>query len=363
MKLTDIHIFKYHLPLKKPFHIGNNLLTSREGAIIKFDTETGLQGFGEAAPLPGLHKENLQDTIIQLKNIKPFLIGTQIENFPETINLLQDEKNWPPSIQFAIESAFLTLNKSSDYQVRNHIFPESLRDKILINTLATGSISSINHQIEQSLKKKYRSIKVKVGKQSLREEIDLIKDIQKKIGESSTLRLDANRSWTFEEAVIFAGSFEDESIEYIEEPLKDPARLPELYKKTGLSIALDETLTEISPENFNYEDWINTLILKPAVLGSVQKSLEYINLAKTYGMKSVISDTFHTGIGLSLLIRLASIIDDPIPMGFDTYSLLDDDILVKRLPVEDGCFDLKTVMDSCEDVDYSKLKNITHPVA
>jgi len=131
-----------------------------------------------------------------------------------------------------------------------------------------------------------------------------------------------------------------------------------LYKETGLPIALDESLTEISPENFIHKHWINTLIIKPALIGSVKKTLEFINLAKTNGIKTVISDTFHTGIGLSFLIRLASIIAEPTPMGFDTYSWLDDDILLERLPIEDGSFDLKTVMDLGSKVDFSKLVKV-----
>jgi O-succinylbenzoate synthase len=358
MKQTDIHIFKYRLPFKDPLHIRQNVLTNREGAIIRLTTETGLQGFGEAAPLPGLHKENLKDTIDQLKDIQTQFNGTSTDNFAKTLNQLPNENLWLPSVQFAIESAFLNLFEEAPVQNLKMKLPKSVQSKIFINSLMSGSSESIKNNIEESLRRNYRSIKVKVGRKSLGEEIDLIRDIQKKIGNSSILRLDANRSWTFEEAVTFVDSLEFESIEYIEEPLKDPARLPELYRKTGLSIALDETLTEISPENFIYEDWINTLILKPAVLGSLDKTLKFMSLAITKGVKTVISDTFQTGVGLSFLIRLASIIEEPIPMGFDTYCWLDDDILVKRLPVEDGCFDLKTVMDRCENVDYSKLEKI-----
>ena len=87
-------------------------------------------------------------------------------------------------------------------------------------------------------------------------------------------------------------------------------------------------------------------------------SLRYINRAKELGLKVVISDTFHSGIGLSFLIRLASIITEPTPMGFDTYSWLKDDILVDRLPVKNGCFDLKTVMNICSKIDLTKLEKV-----
>jgi O-succinylbenzoate synthase len=232
---------------------------------------------------------------------------------------------------------------------------------VIINALVAGNIASVKQQIEQRLDKNYRSIKVKVGRQPLNEEINLIQDIHRKIDKTSTLRLDANCAWKFKEAVYFVNSVKDLAIEYIEEPLINPEKLPDLYKVCDLPIALDESLIEMSPDNFRPEEWINTIILKPSVIGSVQKTLQYISLAKKYGIKVVISDTFHSGIGLSFLIRLASIIDKTTAMGFDTYRWLNDDILIDRLPVENGCFDLKTVMDRCNRVDYSKLEHITHP--
>ena len=131
-----------------------------------------------------------------------------------------------------------------------------------------------------------------------------------------------------------------------------------MFKKTNFPIALDESLVEITPEKFKYEDWINALIIKPAVLGSVQKTIQYIALAKKYGIKSVISDTFHSGIGLSFLIRLASTLTEPTPMGFDTYSWLKEDILINRLPVKDGYFDLNTVLNYSRNVNISKLVKV-----
>jgi len=358
MIVTEIHIYTYQLPLKQTLQIGNNTLINREGAIICVKTNTDLQGFGEAAPLPGLHQQNLHDVINQLKCIIPLMIGTTLENIFETTNQLQKENYWFPSVRFAIESALLNLIETGKNLNVENPLPKPVQDKIFINTLVTGNMSNIKRRISRSLTDNYRSIKVKIGRQSLDDEINLVEDIRNIIGKRASLRLDANRGWTYEEAVTFANSLDVKSIEYVEEPLKDRGKLPDLYKKTSLPIALDESMLEISPDKYKHEDWINTLILKPSVIGSIQKTLQYINLAKSYGIKTVISDTFHTGIGLSFLIRLASVIDKPTPMGFDTYSWLDDDILIDRLPVENGCFVLKRVMDRCQNVDFSKIEKV-----
>ena len=355
MKIEEIHIYTYHLPLLQPLRIGKTFITSRSGAIIHMKTNTNIHGFGEASPLPGLHQENLNDVEQKLCEIKLQFIGTKIQDMIDVVDNMQKKDKWFSCIQFAVESAILNISEQINLSDQKYMLPKPEKNKIFINSLAIGNASTILQIVEKSLAENYRSIKVKVGKKSLDEEINLVRTIREIIGDKITLRLDANRAWGFEEAVTFAKSVKDLAIEYIEEPLKESGKLVALYEKTDIPIALDESLIEIFPERFEAKNWINTLILKPAVIGSVRKTLHYIKLAKKSGQKIVISDTFHTGVGLSFMIRLASTINEPIPMGFDTYRWLEDDILVDRLPVEDGFYNLNTVMKLCRKVDFSKL--------
>ena len=358
MKLTDFQIYTYDLPLKNQLQIGTHTLSYREGAIIQIKTDTGQYGFGEAAPLKGLHKENLHDTIDQLMVMQNQITNVSIQDVQEILSQHHKEKSLFPTVQFALESALNGIIESEKSDQKTDFLPEAVQDEIMVNSLLSGSTEILNTEVDKNLNKAYRSIKIKVGRQTLEEEIDLINKIQNKVGNKATLRLDANRKWTYEQAIVFAGSIDINSIEYIEEPLNTPDRLPELTRETEMPIALDESLAEISPDFLKNNDWIEAIVVKPAVLGSIQYSLRYISQAEQLGIKTVISDTFHSGIGLSQLIRIASTIKEPIAMGFDTYQWLDDDVLVDRLPIENGGFDFKTVMDYCRNVDYSKLKKV-----
>jgi O-succinylbenzoate synthase len=358
MKIDEISIYKYQLPFVQPVQIGNTQLSNRTGAILCVKTNTDLHGFGEAAPLPGLQKEPLKNVTKQLMEVKSSLIGIHIHEWFEVIDNLYMKEKLFPCVQFGIESALLNIIEQVKVSGQRLKLPEVGNNKIYVNILATGNKTTILRKVRKGLSENYRSIKVKVGRNSLEEDIELVRTIHKVIGNKVSLRLDANQAWEFEEAMTFANAVEDLAIEYIEEPLKNPEDLFILYKKTGLPIALDECLKEMSPDSFQSKGWVKVLILKPVVIGSVQKTLQYIDIGKRTGVKTVISDTFHTGVGLAFLIRLASIIDKPTPMGFDTYNWLDGDILVERLPVKDGCFDLKTAMNLCNKINFSKLEYV-----
>ena len=321
MKIEEIQIFTFQLPLLYPLQIGNTSVTSRSGAIVHLKTNTNFYGFGEASPLPGLHQENLDRVINQLVEVKSLLLGTHREKWFEVLkNLIK--KDLSSCVQFAIESAILNIEDQVKMSERNTVLPDPEHNNIYINALATGDDSTILQKIEQSISENYRAVKVKVGKKSAEEEFKLINTIRGIVDDKVTLRLDANQAWEFDEAVTYIQALKDVETEYIEEPLKNPANLPDLFEKTGLRIAVDESLINIPPVKIKSLTWINTLILKPSVIGSVRKTLQYINLARELGLKVVISDTFHSGIGLSFLIRLASTITELTPMGFDTYKLV-----------------------------------------
>ena len=358
MKIKQFYIYTYYLPIWQPLRIGGKFIISRSGALIHIKTNTDIHGFGDAAPLQGLHHENLKKVVNQLKKIKSLFVGTQCEEVFAILDDLRKKINLYSSVQFALESALLNIDEQVSLSGRDHILPEPLHKTIYVNALFSGDDPDILKKVENSVSEKYRSIKIKVGRKPADTEIKLLTKIRKVIGNKVSMRLDANRAWELKEAVRYVESIQNLEIDYIEEPLKNLKNLPELYEKTGIRIALDEHLIHISPKAIHTMKWINTLILKPSVIGSVQRTLQFVNRAKELGLNVVISDTFHSGVGLSFLIRLASVISKNLPMGFDTYRCLQNDILVNRLPFKKGYFDLNTVINLCNRVNLSNLTKV-----
>jgi O-succinylbenzoate synthase len=191
------------------------------------------------------------------------------------------------------------------------------------------------------------------------EEVNKIITLNKMLQGKATLMLDANSAWDLPSAISFFEQISDCAVEYIEEPLRNFEELPLLFQKTGIPIALDENISAIPLSDINKLEWLNTVILKPSILGSIQSVLDLIKVASESNIKCIISDTFHSGIGLSFLLRLAVTIEQMVPMGFDTYSWLKDDILKKRLIFRDGCFNLKNINISTDNLDFSKLNEFS----
>ncbi|GFZ18357.1 2-oxoglutarate decarboxylase/hydro-lyase/magnesium ion-binding protein [Actinidia rufa] len=82
------------------------------------------------------------------------------------------------------------------------------------------------------------------------EDATVIQEGRKKVGCQINLRADANRKWTYEAAVHFSSSVMNCDLQYIEEPVQDEDHIIKFCEQTGLPIALDETIGNITENHF-----------------------------------------------------------------------------------------------------------------
>ena len=66
MKITSLEIFQYTLSLLRPLKLSGKVYHDSTGIILRLRDNDGRIGVGEVAPLPGWHRENLQDALLEL---------------------------------------------------------------------------------------------------------------------------------------------------------------------------------------------------------------------------------------------------------------------------------------------------------
>ena len=139
----------------------------------------------------------------------------------------------------------------------------------------------------------------------MEEDVELTKAVRSVIGNRAGLRLDANRGWSLEQAVAFGREFGIAGIEYMEEPLREPARLRELFDATGIPVALDESLLELRPDDLEGRPEVRAVVLKPTLLGGLARAREWVAKASALDIRPVVSGCFESGVGLLAWARLA----------------------------------------------------------
>ena len=335
MTISESALYRYALPLTAPLQLGSEAVTRRRGVLVRLATEEGCVGWGDAAPLPGFSDETLGDVEQHARAALPHWMGTSLlkaqGDLDATLQALPFEAGAPSSFRFAMEGAVVSAAAAA----HEASVPEMLgtpRQTVALNALlprsgANGPTQAVRRQDEG-----YRAVKVKVGQGSVEEDVARVRAIRKALGASVALRADANRAWSFDEAVTFADGIHDLRIAYVEEPLVDPARLDDFIAKTGLPVALDETTRDTAPSILRDFPDVSAVVLKPTLLGGLQRTREWERVARDTGATPILSGSYESGVGIQMLVALAAS-GPEVPVGLSTYDRLAADVYDPPLPI------------------------------
>lgn len=355
MKLTNFEIFRYKLPLIKPLKMMDRVLNERRGLLIRFRDKNNHTGWGEIAPFPGLHRENLSAAEAQLLHLQKILPGQILfHKLPELNGAFEEwlgEYRLFPSVRYGVEMAALNLLADAAGKPLCALLSPLYRKNVSLNGLLSSSPEEIHTQLQTLLKEGYKAVKLKVGRQPVKDDIVLVREVSKTLPPGVSLRLDANRAWSLESAVTFGKEVADCGIEYIEEPLTDGSLLEQFYTETGLPLALDETLADTKPHPLRIPRGVVAFILKPAVLGGFEKTMQLVLIARKFKLKSVISSAFQSGLGLTADACLAACLNtEDVPAGLDTYRWLKEDVLVEKFTAKNGQVDMAEACRKSKDI-------------
>lgn len=326
MVIAAFDLVPYALPLTEPVTWGGTAYAERRGVLVRVEDASGAVGWGDVAPLPGFSAESLGEARRALEALAAALVGrtlTPAEALPGgSVEAALDASGLPPSARFGIdlalaEGAALELGRSLPQAL--HPDPAVL---LPLNGLVMGTGPEAVASARRLAEAGYAAVKLKVGRQPVDDDLALVAAVRKALPAHVALRLDANRAWDWDDAVRFAEGVRGLALDYVEEPLADAARLPELWHDTGLPVAVDESVQE----GAEIRGWASAAVLKPTLIGGVGATIRRAAEARSVGVRPVLSAAFESGVGLRGVAALAAATGAE-PAGLDTYRWLAADVL------------------------------------
>lgn len=102
-------------------------------------------------------------------------------------------------------------------------------------------------QTERNLARGFRAIKMKVGRERLREDVERVRAMRAHLGADFPLMVDANMKWGIDEAIRAARALQPFEPLWLEEPIipDDPAGHARVLREGGLPIAAGENLRSV----------------------------------------------------------------------------------------------------------------------
>lgn len=317
--MRSAKLYRYRLPMDSGVILREERLLEREGFIVEVH-EDGKVGRGEVAPLPTFSVESVEEAGVQLQ--EQLAIWAQ-EGELTDYDLLY------PSVAFGLSAALAELEELIPQQGNFFSAP-----------LCSGDPDDLIGKLNSLPGKKVA--KIKVGLYEVVRDGITVNFFLEAIPDLS-LRLDANRAWTLEKAEKFASKISPslrQRIAYIEEPCKSPSDSISFAIDTGIAVGWDETLQQsLRDPEFRLENLtgVKAIIIKPTVIGSVQRCQYLVEKAKKLGIQPVISSALESSLGLCQLARMSRwLLPDEVP-GLDTLNLFKQQLEVSwpgsELPV------------------------------
>ncbi len=108
-------------------------------------------------------------------------------------------------------------------------------------------LDQLLRQTDDNLAKGFRAIKMKVGRENLRQDIERVKAMREHLGDGFPLMADANMKWSVDGAIRAARALAPYDLTWLEEPTipDDPAGHARIVREGGLPIAAGENLRSL----------------------------------------------------------------------------------------------------------------------
>ncbi|TKY49620.1 PHYLLO protein [Spatholobus suberectus] len=349
-KIRKIQYSKYRIALGAPPTSTSFAISSkefyREGFILSLVLEDGSVGYGEVAPID-IHRESLVDAEYQLRFLIHVMEQVDISCF---LSLLKGSFSYwiwhelgilPssifPSVRCGLEMAILNaiadakgsnmLNILHPPINENNTCERSLNVQICALIDSNGSPTEVANVAAKLIEEGFSAIKLKVARGGDPiHDAALIQAVRKKVGCQIIIRADANRSWTYEEAMKFSSLVKDCNLQYIEEPVQDEDDILKFCKESGLPVALDETIDNIQENPMEKlvkftNPAIAAVVIKPSVVGGFENAALIAQWAHQMGKMAVVSAAFESSLSLSAYTQFSSYLEI---LSLSSFKVLDD---------------------------------------
>ena len=299
MNVVRAEFAPFSLPLRRPLVTAQGSVSRRAGFVLRLHAEGGLVGVGEASPPFWLGGERLEETERSLREIV-----RRARSRSGGVLAADDSR----AAACALETALLDLDaRASGVSAATRLgggTPQTIR---LTALLVEPGLESLAQEVERALEEGVRSLKLKVGG-SPSEDLRRLEQVRRHTGTAVAIVLDANRSWSFDEARAALEAFAAFAPAWVEEPLRsdDLGELARLRAVTGVPIAVDESLRDLEDlERVVVAGAADVVVLKLARLGGPRSLMAMADRARAAGLRVALTDSIETAIGRSAVAHVA----------------------------------------------------------
>ncbi len=324
MIITRIQTYRYSIPMV-PFVIATGTMHVAQNMLVVLHTNEGLQGWGECSAFPMIVGET-QDTCLHMgQRFAQAWLGKNTLELTARIQDLHTVAAYNYTAKSAFDMALYDVLAQHSGKPLYAYLNAKAQPKTMVTDLTIGidTPDAMAAKAIDFVAKGVQIIKVKLGKNA-QEDIARIAAIRAAIGYNTTLRIDANQGWSFEDAVLALQALEPYQIEFCEQPMHrcDDYRLTALQQQVSIPIMADESVfTSDELKQFGTADGFASVNIKLAKSGGIFDALAIVQQCEKLGKPNMMGGMLESRLAFTAFAHLATACDNIKYYDMDTPML------------------------------------------
>jgi o-succinylbenzoate synthase len=359
MRISAVEVYRVAIPFRVPFVVWRGELPSKEHVLVKITTDTGIVGWGEAAPFHFYAPETAADVISLIEN---HLAGEVIGRDPLDVRAIYEGFGALDGHHFAkgaIEIALWDILGKAANLPLHRLLGGAVRDRVPVTTvLHVTEPSEMAVEAKTLAARGLPSLKLKIGFGADQDEA-MVAAVRGAVGPDVRLRVDAEEHYSVKEALAIARRLERFDLELISQPVArtDWEGMAFLRTVFPMPLLADEGIHSphdvLTCVKHQAADMVNIKVLKS---GGLLPAMEMAAICRSAHLPVMLGSMIESGIGTLFAAHIAAVLPQVFSTELCGPLLLTDDLLADPIRVENGSIALPDAPGLGSTVDEAKLE-------
>ena len=328
MKITSVKVWPAEMRLAEPYTISYETIDRTTNFFLRLETNTGLVGFGCAAPDESVTGETPDGTLKSLNNvIVPLLKGSDPLRRMVILEKIKKELPTQPSVRAAVDMAFFDImGKLAGQPLWKLLggYRSSIKTSVTIGIL---SISDTIRSAREYILRGFKILKIK-GWADFEMDIERVLKVRDVVGPKIELRFDANQGYTVAEALKFVEQTKSAKLELVEQPTprNEPDMLGRVVNSVSIPVMADESLLSLRDAfklaRGDLADMVNVKLMK---VGGIDEAMQINSVARSAHLEVMVGCMDEAALSIAAGLHFALARPNVIYADLDGHlDLLDD---------------------------------------
>jgi L-Ala-D/L-Glu epimerase len=339
MRITSVIATQAEIPFREPFVVWRGGVETKRHVFVRIDADSGLTGWGEAAPFLYYAPETAADVASM---VTEFMAEELIGKDPRDVRGIADHFAMLDGHEFAkcaVETALWDLLGQAVGLPLYRLLGGAVRPNVpLVTVLHTDAPDEMAREAREWVGRGFQRLKLKIGFGADRDEA-MVAKVREAVGNDVLIRVDAEEHYTTKEALAVGLRLEKYDLELLSQPVarSDWDGMALLRNRLTIPLLADEgihsSVDVMTCVRAGSADMVNIKVVKS---GGLLPSLEMGAICRAAHYPIVIGSMIEAGIGSLLGAHVAAVLPGVTSAELCGPLLFTETLLDRSLRIEDG---------------------------